>query len=253
MVEEIIATQVRSLLMTLWEAERKPSVRAWAIHVALTFAINKYPEVNKRDIWKLIQDEYTANLQTTFPNQREPGQSYRRASGDAWEMFVEEYLNSNDVLRKEGIRAIRLSGEDFTRLVSSLGAQDLRPRDVDFFLQGVTDTGTLQIFGALFPKASYAERIRTDETASRRLMEKGLWCATVTLDAREELGTDANPSVKRRTINSGAFNGCYSFNEHTNPGNKVHIVRCTERGNRNPLIRDIIQAWRSISTRNSTQ
>lgn len=240
-----VADQIRSLLVTLWEAERKPSVRAWAIHVALTFAINKYPEINKRDTWKLIQDEYLDNLQSSFPSQREPGQSYRRASGDAWEMFVEEYLNSNDKLRQEGIRAVRLSGEDFTRLTTSLGATDLRARDVDLFLQGVDESGTLRIFGALFPKASYAERIRADEGASRKLMDRGLWCATVTLDAREELGTEVHPSVKRQTINGGAFHGCYSFNEHTAPGPKVHIVHCTERGMKNPFVRDIVKAWRS--------
>lgn len=241
-----IADEVRELLMTLWQAERKPGVRAWAIHVALTYAINKDATVNKRDVWKLIQDEYVDNLLLRFPDQREPAQSYRRASGDAWEMFVEEYLNSNDQLRKEGIRAIRLRGEDFTRLTSALGV-NLRPRDVDFFLQGVDETGLTRIFGALFPKASYAERIRADEGASRSLMEKGLWTATVTLDAREELGTEEQPSVKRQTINDGAFHGCYSFNEHTSPGPKVHIVECTVRGMRNPLIRDIIRSWRSAS------
>lgn len=240
-----VSDQVRSLLLTLWEAERKPNVRAWAIHVALTFAINKHPEVNKRDIWKLIQDEYIGNLRDKFPDQREPGQSYRRASGDAWEMFIEEYLNSNDRLRKEGLRAMRLRGEDFERLAAALGV-DLRPRDVDIFLQGVDEAGSVRIFGALFPKASYAERIRTDEGASRALMEKGLWRATITLDAREELGTEEHPSVKRKTINSGAFDGCYSFNEHTAPGPRVHIVRCTERGMSNPLVRDIVKAWRSM-------
>ena len=245
MVEAGISNQVRTLLLTLWEAEGKPSVRAWAIHIALTFAINKYPGVNKRDIWKLIQDEYTAHLQDAFPDQREPGQSYRRASGDAWEMFVEEYLNSNDELRRTGIRAVRLSGADFNNLMVALGTEELRSKDVDFFLQGVTGEGNLRVFGALFPKASYAERIRADETASRTLMEKGLWSATVTLDAREELGTDEHPSVKRRTINNGAFNGCYSFNEHTTSGVNVHIVRCTERGMRNPLVRDIVRAWRA--------
>ena len=239
-----IADQVRTLLLTLWEAERKPSVKAWAIHVALTFAINKNPDVNKRDIWKLIQDEYVGNLLTKFPDQREPGQSYRRASGDAWEMFVEEYLNSNDTLRREGLRAVRLSGEDFNRLASSLEVE-LRPKDIDLFLQGVDETGTVKIFGALFPKASYAERIRADEGASRTLMDKGLWCGTITLDAREELGTEERPSVKRMTINSGAFHGCYSFNEHTEPGPRVHIVRCTVRGMSNPLVRDIVRVWRA--------
>ena len=136
MTEADISAQVRTLLTTLWEAERKPSVRAWAIHVALTFAINKFPGLNKRDIWKLIQDQYTANLLVAFPDQAEPGQSYRRSSGDAWEMFVEEYINSNLTLRKEGIRAVRLIGKDFSRLVTSLDATELRPKDVDFFLQG---------------------------------------------------------------------------------------------------------------------
>ena len=242
-----MADEVRRLLLTLWAAERKPGVRAWAIHIALTYAINKDPAINKREIWKLIQDEYTKHLPEHFPDQQEPSQSYRRASGDAWEMFVEEYLNTNELLRREGIRAVGLKGEDFGRLTKALGL-DLRPRDVDFFLQGVDETGTVRIFGALFPKASYAERIRADEGASRALMSKGLWSATVTLDAREELGTEAQPSVKRRTINSGAFDACYSFNEHTAPGPRVHIVRCTERGMRNPFVRDIVRAWRSLLT-----
>ena len=239
-----IADEVRSLLLTLWQAEGKSGVKAWAIHVALTFAINKDPTVNKRDIWKLIQDEYVSNLRERFPDQQEPGQSYRRASGDAWEMFVEEYLNSNEKLRQEGIRAVRLRGEDFNRLITALDVE-LRPKDIDFFLQGVDESGSVQVFGALFPKASYAERIRADEGASRILMEKGLWSATVTLDAREELGTESQPSVKRQTVNSGAFHGCYSFNEHTAPGPKVHIVRCTVRGMTNPLVRDVVRAWRS--------
>ena len=239
-----ISGQVRDLVTTLWEAEGKPGVRAWAIHVALTFAINKNPTVNKRDIWKLIQDEYVDNLQASFPDQKEPGQSYRRAAGDAWEMFVEEYINSNRLLQHEGIRAVRLQGSDFENLVMSLSV-DVRSRDVDLFLQGVDHSGMVRIFGALFPKASYAERIRTDEGPSRQLMEKGLWSATITLDAREELGTQDRPTVKRKTIDSGAFNGCYSFNEHTVPGPNIHIVRCTERGIRNPFVRDIVGAWRN--------
>ena len=240
-MKDHLAEQIRGLLLTLWEAEGKAGVRAWAIHVALTF--NKDPSANKRDIWKLIQGEYVQNLHEKFPDQREPGQSYRRAAGDAWEMFIEEYLNSNDVLRREGLRAVRLSGEDFKRLAAALDV-NVRPKDVDLFLQGIDDSGSVRVFGALFPKASYAERIRADEGASRALMEKGLWTGTVTLDAREELGTEENPSVKRDTINGGAFDGCYSFNENTVPGPNVHIVQCTERGKRNPLVRDIIAAWR---------
>ena len=239
-----IAEQVRALLLILWESQNKPNVKAWAIHIALTYAINKDPSLNKRNIWKLIQDEYVAHIRERFPDQVEPGQSYRRASGDAWEMFVAEYLNSNALLRREGIRTVSLSGTDFDRLTASLGTRSLRAKDVDLFLQGVDENGSPRVFGALFPKASYAERIRADEGASRMLMEQGLWCATVTLDAREELGTEEHPSVKRRTINDGAFHGCYAFNENTSPGQHVFIVRCTDRGMTNPFVRDIIQAWR---------
>lgn len=238
-----LSEEIRNILTTLWQAEGKPGVRAWAIYVALTFAINKDPNINKREAWSLIKKEFVNNLGDAFPEQEEPGQSYRRASGDAWEMFVEEYLNSNKLLRDKGLRAVRLSGDDFNHLAKALDV-NVRPKDVDLFLQGVDETGTVRVFGALFPKASYAERIRADEGASRILMKKGLWCATVTLDAREELGTEENPSVKRKTINSGAFDGCYSFNENTVSGPNIHIVRCTERGMRNPFIKAIIGAWK---------
>lgn len=238
-----ISDGVRNILLTLWEAKNKPGLKAWAIHVALTYAINRDPNVNKRELWKLIKDEYVANLLKRFPDQVEPGQSYRRAAGDAFEMFVEEYLNTNDTLIKNGIRAVSLSGEPFARLVDSLNV-DVRVRDVDLFLQGIDQRGSVRIFGALFPKASYAERIRADEGASRKLMDKEIWTGTVTMDARGELGTEERPSVKRKTINSGAFNGCYSFNQETAPGPHIHIVRCNIRGMRNPLIRDIVRAWR---------
>ena len=62
-----VIDEVRSLLLTLWKAEGKPGVKAWAIHIALTYAINEDPSVNKRDIWKLIQDEYVANLHGEIP------------------------------------------------------------------------------------------------------------------------------------------------------------------------------------------
>lgn len=238
-----IVDKVRLLMTTLWEAQRKPNARAWAIHVALTYAINMDPNVNKRDIWKSIQEEYEANLRISFPEQKDAAQSFRRTSGDAWEMFVEDYLNSNDVLRREGVRAVRLSGEDFNNLTVALDVE-VRPKDIDFFLQGIDDQGSVRVFGALFPKASYAERIRADEVPSRALMAKGLWSATVTLDAREELGTEERPSVKRKTINQGAFHGCYSFNEHTASGPRIHIVRCTDRSKNNPLVRDILAAWK---------
>ena len=61
-----VTEQVKSLLLTLWEAQSKPHVKAWAIHIALTYAINRDPNVNKRDVWQLIHDEYIRHLRERF-------------------------------------------------------------------------------------------------------------------------------------------------------------------------------------------
>lgn len=238
--------KLRDLLVLLLEAVNKEGVKAWAIQTALAYALGREPQANKRDVWKLIQSIYQTELRRSFPDQEDPGQSFRRASGDAWEAFVQDYINSNPILQKEGVRAVRLQGDDFRKLTRALGIQ-LRPKDVDMFLQGVKEDGSLVVFGALFPKASFAERIRADEPASRALMDKGLWSATVTLDAREELGTEQRPSVKRDTINRGAFDACYSFNDQTAPGPHIHIIHCTDKSMSNPLVRDIVREWRSRS------
>ena len=210
-----IKEQIRLLLMTLWEAERKPGVRAWAIHVALTFAINKDPDVNKRDVWKLIQDEYVNNL-FMFPDQREPGQSYRRAAGDAWEMFVEEYLNTNYVLRRSGVKVVRLRGDDFHRFISALGLPDIRVKDVDLFLQGIDESGVARVFGACSPKP---------------VMPILLYFIL--------MGTEENPSVKRQTINRGIQRVLFIF-----AGPLVHIVRCTAREAQSFILR----AWNNTQT-----
>lgn len=234
---------LRDLLVLLLEAVNKEGVKAWAIQTALTYSLGRDPRANKKQVWKLIQSIYQHELRGSFPDQEDPAQSFRRASGDAWEAFVQDYINSNPTLQKEGIRAVRLQGEDFRKLMKSLGLS-LRPKDIDMFLQGIREDGAVLIFGALFPKSSYAERIRADEGASRTLMGKGLWSATVTLDARDELGSEDRPSVKRDTINRGAFHACYSFNEETRPGPRIHIVHCTDKGMSNPLVRDIVREWR---------
>lgn len=145
--------------------------------------------------------------------------------------------------------AVELAGEDFDALMQQPNLS-LRPNDINIFLQGISANGVPTVFGALFPKASYAERIRADEGASRGLMEKGLWSATVTLDARNELGTEETPSVKRDTINRGGFAACYSFNRATTPGGRIFIVDIGEKGTRNPLIAGIVHAWESSGKRN---
>lgn len=118
------------------------------------------------------------------------------------------------------------------------------------FLQGIGKDGMPRIFGAVFPKVSYAERIRADEGASRALRGKGLWSVTVTMDARGELGTEERPSVKRNTINRSGFDACYSFNRETASGGRIYTVNIhndTMRGN--SLIGGVVGAWRNFASK----
>ncbi|MGD0589494.1 MAG: hypothetical protein ABSA44_01685 [Bacteroidota bacterium] len=241
--------KIKQLLLLLLEATEMESIKQWALQVVFQYSLERFPDVNGTELWTCIKKIYTENLRMSFPNQEEPGQSYRRASGDAFETYLIEYLNNIPALEKSGVRAIRLKGESFNNFINSLGlsADEMREKDVDIFLQGITKSGTVKIFGALFPKASYAERIRADEGASRKLMSKGLLCLTVTLDARDELGTEENPSVKRRTINNGGFDACFSFNRESKEGGRIKVVDPRKKtSSANSLVKIILDSWSSI-------
>lgn len=241
--------KLKQLLLLLLEATEMESVKQWALHVTFQYALERFPEANVTELWTRLKEIYTKHLHVSFPQQEEPGQSYRRASGDAFEAYLIEYLNSIAAIQKAGVRAVRLKGEAFSNFVRSLGlsTNEVREKDVDIFLQGITSSGTVKIFGAIFPKASYAERIRADEGASRKLIGKDLLSLTVTLDARNELGTEEHPSVKRNTINAGAFNACFSLNSETVPGGKIYVVDPRRKTSAtNSLIRTILEAWNKV-------
>lgn len=238
--------KIEKLLLILLEATGMEKIKQWALHVAFQYCLERFPDINGTELWRNIKGIYTNNLHQFFPEQEEPGQSYRRVSGDAFEIYLIEYLNSIPVLEKAGIRALRLKGDAFKNFTKSLGISinEIREKDIDIFLQGVTANGVVKIFGALFPKASYAERIRADEGASRKLMSKGLLCLTVTLDARNELGTEQNPSVKRKTINNGAFDACCSFNKETIAGGRIFVIDPRKKTkSSNELVKKILNAW----------
>lgn len=242
--------KLKELLLLLLEATEMESVKQWALQVTFQYSLARYPEENSTALWKRIKEIYARDLRLSFPDQEEPGQSYRRASGDAFETYLIEYLNNIPAVEKAGIRAVRLKGDAFANFITSLGLSTsfIREKDVDIFLQGITPEGKIKIFAALFPKASYAERIRADEGASRKLMEKGLLSLTVTLDARNELGTEERPSVKRKTINNGAFHRCYSFNLDTKEGGRIRVVDLRKKTpSSNNLVKEILDAWKNIS------
>jgi hypothetical protein len=245
-LDEIELDKIKQLLLLLLEATEMESIKQWALQVTFQYSLERFPSVNGTELWTKIKEIYTKNLHQSFPDQEEPGQSYRRASGDAFETYLIEYLNNIPALEKAGIRALRLKGNAFLNFITSLGLSinEIREKDVDIFLQGVTPNGIVKIFGALFPKASYAERIRADEGASRKLMSKGFLSLTVTLDARNELGTEEHPSVKRTTINNGAFDACYSLNKDTIEGGSVFVVDPRKKTPAsNCLVKTILNAW----------
>jgi len=238
--------KIKQLLLLLLEATEMESIKQWALQVTFQYSLERFPSTNGTELWTKIKEIYTKNLHQSFPDQEEPGQSYRRASGDAFETYLIEYLNNIPVLEKAGIRALRLKGNAFLNFVTSLGlsTNDIREKDVDIFLQSVNPNGIVKIFGALFPKASYAERIRADEGASRKLMSKGFLSLTITLDARNELGTEEYPSVKRTTINNGAFDACYSFNKDTVEGGRIFVIDPRKKTPAsNSLVKTILNAW----------
>lgn len=248
-MDDLLKEKVRDLLLLLLEAREMEGVKAWAIGIAFIYAAARDPNANKKEVWDFLKGIYTKKLHEVYPEQEDPAQSYRRASGDAFEYFVLQYINSNPSLAKHGIRAIRLAGEDFDKFIKRLDLHGMvRQKDVDIFLQGIGEDGYPQIFGAVFPKVSYAERIRADVVPSQVLMRKGLWSITVTLDARDELGTEEHPSVKRQTINNGGFHACYSLNNDTVPGRRIRVVDVREKGMSNSLVRDVVRAWHTFSS-----
>lgn len=243
-MDEQARAELQQVFLTLLSANGALDVKAWAMSIALRFALERVPGTNPPQTWRVIEEIYNAKVGEAFGPQKDLAGSFKCVSGDAWADFIETYINSNDALRSEGIKASRFTGKDFQRLMDRLQL-GLQPEDADMFLRAIDPSGAPKIFGALFPRVSYAERIRADEPASRALMSKGLWSATVTLDARGELGSEDAPSVKRQTINAGGFDACYSFNHETLAGGRIHVVDYGQKGQRNnPLVGGTIRAWR---------
>ena len=75
--------KVKQLLLILLEATEMEGIKQWALQVTFQYCLERFPETNSTELWTRIKGVYTKNLFVSFPDQEEPGQSYRRASGDA--------------------------------------------------------------------------------------------------------------------------------------------------------------------------
>ncbi len=195
-----------------------------AILASFRLGLQLAPKVNPSDLWHhIIYRHYTAIIRMRRARVDDPGQSWRRASGAAFQVFIQDYYNAR--LAGDGISLRSLSGkkdeEETLSRMGLLGA--FRPAKVDLIAERGND-----VIGVLFVKASTAERIMGDSDASQHVMTTGRFTAFVTLDVksypprdytnRGEFGTPDDPSDKRRIVEqSGRYHLCVSYNYRTVP------------------------------------
>lgn len=200
-----------------------------AIAETFLFSVKLCPNANPSDIWHhIIYRKFIDASQGS-----DPGQSWRRTSGEALESFFVKYYNK--LLIPEGIRLKHLIARPDKR--RSLIAMGLEARigdaKLDTILEGNKD-GYWYIFGGAHVKASFAERVSDDVPTSKAMMDHGYFSPMLTLDVksfpaphgdfvnRGELGTPERPSEKRKYIEEhGSFDNCYVYNTRSIPSQEV--------------------------------
>lgn len=225
MTEEDKAAIERQLDQALALPEDQ-SNNAAAILGAFRLGLDRAPAVNPSDLWHhIIYRHYKRVISTHRPRVDDPGQSWRRASGAAFQIYVQDYYNARLGERGDGITLRSLSGAaDERETLSRMGLLGaFRPAKIDLIAER-----SREIIGVLFLKASVAERIMGDSDASTRVMDTGRLAMFVTLDVksypprnyvnRGEFGTPEKPSDKRRIVEqSGKYHLCVSYNHRTVP------------------------------------
>lgn len=224
------------------------------IYRAFSLAVALAPKANASDLWHhVVYRLYMDELPRVKPH-KDPGQSWKRASGDAFELFLANYYNQllNDtplyllpLTRHDSKRALELMG-----IAGKVGDSKL---DIAIIEASGKRSPSLEhgtIIGGIHAKASLAERVSDDVPASAEMMKKGYLSYLFTLDVKSfplsetvvesrayvnkgELGTPEAPTDKRKYIEEhGSFDACFSLNERTVPspaetasGKKIYTVQ----------------------------
>jgi hypothetical protein len=212
-----------------------------AIRNAFRYLVGACPNANASDLWHhIVYRQYCKILPKHRP--LDPGQSWKRASGDALEATLEQLYTP--ILSPHGITIKMLvDREEKKRTLASMGISGLvgdSKLDVVLAAKVPTKKSPLfadewQIFGGIHVKASLAERVSDDVPASRAMMERGYFSPLWTLDVksfppggfgsnqstfinRGELGSLLQPSDKRKYIEiHGDFDNCYTANSRSVP------------------------------------
>lgn len=187
-------------------------------------ALRTCPTANASDLWHhVVYRQYCQLFNRHRP--QFPQQSWKRASGEALEIAVEEIYS--ELLLEHGIRIQMLISKP--RKLAALKAMGIEKAvgsdklDVGLFLDD-----TDEIFGGVHVKASLAERVSDDVPCSRAMMTNGFFSPLWTLDVksfppphgdlvnRGELGTPTVPTEKRKYIEAhGDFDHLFSANART--------------------------------------
>jgi hypothetical protein len=218
-------------------------------------AVQRGPLANPSDLWHhVVYRLYIEMAKRYQPHLSNPGQSWARASGDAFELFLEAYYNR--ILADTKVRLVALV--DKTRRVQALKLLRIYGKvgdsKLDIAIMGnckPDKTPSLEngnILGGIHAKVSLAERVSDDVPASSEMMRNGFVSYLATLDVKSfppsptvgqksayinkgELGTPQAPTDKRKYIEAhGSFDACFSYNlrtvaspEKTTSGKKIYV------------------------------
>jgi hypothetical protein len=201
-----------------------------AIAGAFAYGIELCPQINPSDLWHhVIYREYVRTIRA-LRGVGNASQSWVRSSGDAFEIFIQDYYNAR--LAADGVWVTALFKKKERREV--LEEMGIHAEVGGSKLDLVIRSGT-RVVGGAHAKVSLAERVSDDVPASEAMMRRGFLSALLTLDVksfppsgtvsdarayqnRGELGTPGAPSDKRTYIeNHGSFDLCVSYNQRTVP------------------------------------
>lgn len=233
-----------------------------AISAAFLYVLRQCPQANPSDLWHHAVYRLYCEVLRNYRD-ADPGQSWKRASGDALEQFLQSWYGP--VLADHGIEIIALIGREQKRMVLAemgLGAE-VGDSKLDVAIYSA-EKDRRQIFGGVHVKSSLAERVSDDVPASRAMMRRGFFSPLWTLDVksfpptkgvvrvrdlinRGELGTAERPSEKRKYVEEhGEFDNCYSGNSRTVPttakstfGKRIITLRLSQQPD--GFARDIIR------------
>jgi hypothetical protein len=212
-----------------------------AIRNAFAKATERGVRANPSDLWHHVVYRLYTETAASFRRMADPFQSWKRASGEAFELFLVDYYNR--LLAHRDVRLVALIGKKMQiealkllGIYGKVGDSKLDIAIIADYVRGQSPSlSNGHIVGGIHAKVSLAERVSDDVPASVEMMKKGWVSYLVTLDVKSfplsdtmseerayinkgELGTPEDPTDKRQYIEEhGSFDACFSFNLRTIP------------------------------------